>query len=1194
MSKKLQKVISVTTSVTTILWISGIAALAPMAAMATTINEGDTIRVANTFDVYIAKYVGSKQFKRLILNPEVFNSYRHLSWSAVKTVTQAEMDSFTNSDLVRALGDTKVYKLIPNGDVGSKQWLNMTAAAFTAAGYDWDSIYTINNVDRDNYTTGADITGGTSASPSTSATPGPAGALTVALAYDTPVAGVAVGGAARVPFTKVNFSAGSDAATITSLTVQRTGLADDAALSSVVLLDQNGNQLGLSQTLNSSHQVIFNETLTIPANTTQSYTLAANMPVLATAAGYAGQIASLSLVAVATTATVSGALPLTGNGQTINGTLVIGTATITAGSLDPGSAATKNIGTIAYSFSSVKVTAGSAEDVTVYSIRWNQSGSAASSDMANVIVSDGTTNYATTVSSDGKYYTANFGSTGIVIAKGLNKDFTIKGDILNSSTRTISFDIYRNTDIVLKGNVYGYYLTPTFTANSGSTGNTIIVAAASPYFTGADVTIGGGSLRVDKSASGAPTANITKGATGQLLGAFDFVVQGEPVNVSAIRLDFDMLGTGSSTDITTITLSKADGTNLSTGGTAVVSTNVSSTLDGATNGYVSFSGAITFPVGTTQVIVKGNLNTNFAANDTFRVGFLGASGTITGPSTAITNITGATTGNTITASPASAIWCNTMTVQGGSLSANITGTPVSQPVIAGSQGWIFSNILFDASASGEDVKVTKVILNNVYTASASTDVYGVQLFDGVTALNTGSNVVTPSATAYTNTFTLDSPLVIAKGTQKTIAVKGNVLASATAADTQTWGFLGNSTSVTASGVSTGQTITVTTTAQAGPTMTIAGAGQYTAVLDSSTPTGKLIAANTTGNIMTQLKFYATSEQVNITKIRLALTNSSSSVNDLSQVYIYDGATLLAQGALGTYNATGGTANASSTFTLSPALQLIPGVNKLVTIKADIAAITTNSTVATAGHQIAINYYGSTSATENLGTGVSSGAQITNYSVTTAQTAAYIFRSVPTVATVALPTTTLSNGTKVLSKFSITADTKGDIDIYRLTFKISTTSPTSGGPLALTSLNLVDLTVPEAILYASTTNVYTDLNGKLPIKMLAVPGTYTLATTTRTIAAGTTHVFELRGTISGSGAGALISTQLEGDSAAPVAMNAGMLGATTIDGDAQNDFIWSDWSQAAHTAIGFTVADFMNGYLVSGLPSSNLAAQIMSQ
>ncbi|MCX6741525.1 MAG: hypothetical protein NTY61_03965, partial [Candidatus Parcubacteria bacterium] len=315
MSKRLQKVVSVTTSVTTILWLSGVAAFAPMAAFAATINEGDIIKTASNPDVYIAKYVGAKKFKRLILNPAVFSSYGHLKWSNLKTVTQAEMDAFTTSDLVKALTDTKVYKLVPNGDVGTKQWLNMTAEAFTAGGWDWDSIYQINTVDRDVYTAGGDITGGTSASPSATVTPGVAGTLSVSLASDTPAAGVAVGGAARVPFTKVNLTAGNSDVTVTGLTVQRTGLADDAAISSVALVDNATNLLvGLSQTLNALHQATITETITIPANTTKSYTLSANMPALATAALYAGQIASLSLVGVTTSATVSGALPISGNG----------------------------------------------------------------------------------------------------------------------------------------------------------------------------------------------------------------------------------------------------------------------------------------------------------------------------------------------------------------------------------------------------------------------------------------------------------------------------------------------------------------------------------------------------------------------------------------------------------------------------------------------------------------------------------------------------------------------------------------------------------------------------------------------------------------------------------------------------------------------------------------------------------------
>ncbi len=131
--------------------------------------DGDVIRNPDAegmaqFDVYIAKIVGTKLFKRLILSPHIFESYGHLEWSNIKLVDTAAMDSYTTSNLVRAwdptadLDDPKVYKLTPDGDTGTKQWLNMTAAEFVLAGYDWDSIYIINKVDRDAYTTGTPIT----------------------------------------------------------------------------------------------------------------------------------------------------------------------------------------------------------------------------------------------------------------------------------------------------------------------------------------------------------------------------------------------------------------------------------------------------------------------------------------------------------------------------------------------------------------------------------------------------------------------------------------------------------------------------------------------------------------------------------------------------------------------------------------------------------------------------------------------------------------------------------------------------------------------------------------------------------------------------------------------------------------------------------------------------------------------------
>jgi hypothetical protein len=142
------------------------------------INDGDLVRNPSAegltqFDIYIVKLVGGKKFKRLILSPHVFESYKHFDknndgdkgWNDVTDISQAVIDSYAASDLIREVNDTKVYKLTADGDTGTKQWLNMSANDFSVKGYDADSIYNINAADRDAYTAGLDITA-SGASPS--------------------------------------------------------------------------------------------------------------------------------------------------------------------------------------------------------------------------------------------------------------------------------------------------------------------------------------------------------------------------------------------------------------------------------------------------------------------------------------------------------------------------------------------------------------------------------------------------------------------------------------------------------------------------------------------------------------------------------------------------------------------------------------------------------------------------------------------------------------------------------------------------------------------------------------------------------------------------------------------------------------------------------------------------------------------
>ena len=124
--------------------------------IANLIPEGALIKTANNPDIYIVKYVGTKKFKRLILSPSVFNNYGHLKWEDVMDVSQAVLDEFTTSKLVRAVGDDKIYRLYAQGDTGQKRMIKNNSV-LTRLGLDLDSIYEINRFDRESYIKGLDL-----------------------------------------------------------------------------------------------------------------------------------------------------------------------------------------------------------------------------------------------------------------------------------------------------------------------------------------------------------------------------------------------------------------------------------------------------------------------------------------------------------------------------------------------------------------------------------------------------------------------------------------------------------------------------------------------------------------------------------------------------------------------------------------------------------------------------------------------------------------------------------------------------------------------------------------------------------------------------------------------------------------------------------------------------------------------------
>ena len=984
--------------------------------------------------------------------------------------------------------------------------------------------------------------GGSSTGGSTGGTTTPTGGSLSVSAGSQPANSLAPKNASRVPFTTVVLTAGSSDVTVNSITVERSGLGQDAVFSGVVLLNSDGTQIGIAKTLNSNHQAMVGEPFVVKAGTSKTVTVAGN--IASDMTNYAGQVIGLNVVAVNTSASVAGSLPIAGAMHTVNQSLTLGTASLNTSSFDPGSAQNKEIGTSNFKFSGVRVTAGSAEQVRLWSVRFNQSGSASSQDLANVKVYVDGTAYDTTVSADGKYYTANF-SGGILIDKGLSKDVYIQGDIVGAGAagRTVKFDIYKNTDIYLSGVTYGYGITATnpngltnVADTSGSTSVFVGPAATpgTPFFSGAKVTVQGGSATSIQKATSVAAQNVAVNVPNQVLGGFQTDIKGEALSVQNMVFTVSTT-TGNTFGLTNVTIVDQNG--------AVVAGPVDQSGTSLT-----FTDTVTLPVGVRTYTIKGKLASATPNGTTFYIS--------TTPSSGWTNVTGQTSGNSVSFTGIGSFNMNTMTVKAAALAVSVSATPAAQSIVAGAQGVTLANFQFDASQSGEDVRFSTFAVTN--SGSTNAGLSSCQLFDGSTALNTGSNVATPSAS--TTSITLDQQFVVPKGTVKTLALKCNV--SSSASGTYQYGITSSQIgALTVTGVTSSNSVVATGSTMAGQTMTI-GSGTLTVSTDSSSPSYTVAASGQTGVVAGVIKFRAANEAVNLNRVALKLTSGSSA--DIAQVTIWDGATQVGSAIFtGNY--------ATSTF--NTPVVLPKDTDKTLTVKVDLSAVGT-SQPGTEGSLIKIDVNGS-DTTGTQGTGVGSG-NTTNASGSTSVAGVRLFRSFPTLALDTLPSTGIADGR--LMRFKVTANAAGSIGISQVKFTLSTTSA------SVTNIQLFaynDASYSSPISGQGTSGqigstVSTAINGTA---FAVAPSTNPVQ-----VSAGSTMYFELRGSVSGVTTGSSVVTTLLGDSAYMTNLTPNYFVATSSAATSTSNFVWS--GNATSTSGLFDV-DWSNGYGIPGLSSSGL-------
>ncbi|HWP61564.1 MAG TPA: peptidoglycan-binding domain-containing protein [Candidatus Paceibacterota bacterium] len=323
----------------------------------------------------------------------------------------------------------------------------------------------------------------------------------IASLSDSATASVAPAGAG-VLFFSMNLTAGSKDVVVHSVTMQRDGAGSDGAFASFGLYDEAGLQIGTIRTLNSNHELVFDHPFTIPAHSTHEFDMYASTNSDLT--DYDGQAPAVEVTAISASSPVVGTFPLQGPMQTINNSLIVGVANLTLSPADPNVESRHYIDEKGVTFSAIRMTADSHEDLSISNIIWTQSGSAGSDDIANLATVIGTTTSPATQSPYASNEYVSFFDPAIVIPRGQTIDIAVRGDILPSAAnRTIEFDILDNTDdISLTGLTYGFPVGAIPAGNTATAGHSVFLtttgdtdgASLTPFFSGSIVDVSGGAL----------------------------------------------------------------------------------------------------------------------------------------------------------------------------------------------------------------------------------------------------------------------------------------------------------------------------------------------------------------------------------------------------------------------------------------------------------------------------------------------------------------------------------------------------------------------------------------------------------------------------------------------------------------------------------------------------------------------------
>jgi len=643
--------------------------------------------------------------------------------------------------------------------------------------------------------------------------------LTVALADDTPAAGVLVTGQGLADLAHFTFTNGdADEVKVTQLKVKRGGVSSDSAITYLYLYNtETGERLTDPVTLSSSYATFNDPTglFTVPAG--ESVTVAVKGDI----ASGSGQIIQISIESaddVTSDATaVNGEFPLTGNQMSVaSGTLAgvdFNSTTEPSGtpSIDPG-----ETGYTVWK-NSVNV---SSRSVYLKYLRLKEIGSIDSDDLQNFkLYVNGEEVAGPVQMSDDFYVTFDLTSNPVTLETG-TRILEVRADVIDGSGKSFSFSLWYTADIVLEDSQYNVSVIPT---KGGGT--------FTPATTGT-ISIASGSLSIVR-ASDSPSGSVVINGSGVTLGKYTFTAYGERIKVSTLAFKVAIGGSG----CTSLRNGKVFANGSQIGPTA------SLTTTGTT--YSLGSSLIVEPGNPVTVEIKADIYCNDGTNS------LASGNTIKATLVKGENNAQRMTSMTLLDAPESDKDAYTVEVAEGNLILGKNSAYGNQTTIAGKSNFKIGSYVL--TSANEELTLNqfsvKVTASGGGDASDLTNIYVVY----------GDNQTTPKATAgTTNTFNVSYEMP--SGVQLPIDIYADISSGATGTYTTTLQVSGTA-KVSGNPVSTpeigGQTITI-------------GTAALTAVF-ANEPSDQLVVATEDWNVG-KYKWTAQTSEITITDVYFKLVD----------------------------------------------------------------------------------------------------------------------------------------------------------------------------------------------------------------------------------------------------------------------------------------------------------------------------------